>query len=80
VHRPARTVPVADTVGAGDSFTSGLLGWLVRHGRHAPAELARCAGPDLAAALDEAILAAALTCQRAGADPPTAAELAAARG
>jgi fructokinase len=80
VHRPARDVPVVDTVGAGDSFTSGLLGWLVRHDLHAPADLALCAGSDLAAALDESILAAGLTCQRAGADPPTAADLAAARG
>ncbi|RAO28197.1 2-dehydro-3-deoxygluconokinase [Micromonospora noduli] len=29
VHRPARTVPVVDTVGAGDAFVAGLLsGWL----------------------------------------------------
>jgi fructokinase len=80
VHRPAREVPVVDTVGAGDSFTSGLLGRLVTRGQHAPADLAQCGRPDLADALDEAILAAELTCQRPGADPPTAAELAAARG
>jgi hypothetical protein len=34
----------------------------------------------LSAALEEAIVAAELTCQRPGAEPPTAAELAAARG
>ncbi|MET8229804.1 sugar kinase [Micromonospora sp. NPDC005298] len=29
IHRPARTVPVVDTVGAGDAFVAGLLsGWL----------------------------------------------------
>lgn len=29
VHRPARTVPVVDPVGAGDAFVAGLLsGWL----------------------------------------------------
>jgi fructokinase len=80
VHRPAHDVPVADTVGAGDSFTSALLGWLVRHDQHAPADLARSADIDLSAALEEAIVAAELTCQRPGAEPPTAAELAAARG
>jgi fructokinase len=80
VHRPAHEVVLADTVGAGDSFTSALLGWLVRHGPHAPDDLARCTGDDLSAALDEAILAAELTCQRPGADPPTAAELAVASG
>jgi fructokinase len=80
VRRLAHDVPVVDTVGAGDSFTAGLLGWLVRRGLQSPAALARCAGSDLAAALDEAIAAAELTCQRPGADPPTAAELAAASG
>ena len=34
----------------------------------------------LAALADEAVLAAALTCTRAGADPPTAGELQAAAG
>ncbi|WP_328423028.1 sugar kinase [Micromonospora sp. NBC_00389] len=40
VHRPARTVPVVDTVGAGDAFVAGLLsGWL--DGADAPARLDR---------------------------------------
>ncbi|MEV0213739.1 PfkB family carbohydrate kinase [Micromonospora sp. ALFpr18c] len=40
VHRPARTVPVVDTVGAGDAFVAGLLsGWL--DGLDAPARLDR---------------------------------------
>jgi fructokinase len=79
LHRPALDVEVADTVGAGDAFTAGLIGALVEQGRYRPAELARAAAAALAAAVDEAILSAALTCQRPGADPPTAAELAAAR-
>ncbi len=78
MHRPARQVPVVDTVGAGDAFTSGLLGSLTRRGLATPARLARCSAAELTAALDEAILAAAITCQRAGADPPAGAELAAA--
>ncbi|WP_410810085.1 sugar kinase [Micromonospora sp. 067-2] len=40
VHRPARTVPVVDTVGAGDAFVAGLLsGWL--DGADAPTRLDR---------------------------------------
>jgi fructokinase len=76
VTRAGRPVRLVDTIGAGDAFTSGLLGALARHGVHDAAALA---GADLGAVLDEAVLAAALTCERAGADPPTAAEVAAAR-
>ncbi|MEV4495604.1 sugar kinase [Micromonospora arborensis] len=40
VHRPARMVPVVDTVGAGDAFVAGLLSaWL--DGADAPARLDR---------------------------------------
>lgn len=75
VHRPARPVTVADTTGAGDSFTAGLLAALVAWRRHTPARLAQCPVPELAAALDYAMLAASITCQRQGADPPTSAEV-----
>jgi fructokinase len=75
LERPAREIRLVDTIGAGDAFTSGLLGALARTGvRDAPG----LAAADLVEALDEAILVAALTCERAGADPPTAAELEAA--
>jgi fructokinase len=76
LERPARPVRLVDTIGAGDAFTSGLLDALARTGVRDPVSLAAA---DLGAALDEAILAAALTCERAGADPPTAAELVRAR-
>ena len=79
VHRPALDVPVIDTVGAGDSFTAGLIGSLIERGQHAPADLARCPADQLAGALDDATLVAALNCQRRGNDPPTRAEVAAAR-
>ncbi|MFD7589257.1 carbohydrate kinase [Kitasatospora sp. NPDC059811] len=58
-------VPVADTVGAGDSFTAAFL--------HA-----RAAGADLAGCLTQAVTAAALTVSRPGANPPSTAELTAA--
>ncbi len=73
LERPVRPVQLVDTIGAGDAFTSGLLDALARAGVRDPASLAAV---DLGAALDEAILVAALTCERAGADPPTAAEIA----
>ena len=76
VHRPARDITVVDTVGAGDSFTAGLIASLIRRDRYAPADLARCPADQLSAALDDAILVAALTCQRRGNDPPTMAEVA----
>ncbi|MEV0189466.1 carbohydrate kinase [Kitasatospora purpeofusca] len=59
----ARTVEVADTVGAGDAFTAALL--------HA-----RRTGAGLDAALARATAAATLTVTRPGATPPDAAELA----
>ncbi|MER6080453.1 carbohydrate kinase [Streptomyces sp. NPDC001833] len=72
LSRPGRKVAVVDTVGAGDAFTAGLLGALTRHGLHGPRTLA-AADPDaLRIAVDDAILVSALTCERLGADPPTA--------
>jgi fructokinase len=78
VHRPARDIRVVDTVGAGDSFTAGLIGSLIRRNRTAPTALAGCSADHLAGALDDAILVAALNCQRRGNDPPTLADVAAA--
>ena len=80
VHRPALDVAVVDTVGAGDSFTAGLIGSLLSRGRHTPAELASCPRDELAGALDDAILVASINCERRGNDPPTAADVAAGRG
>ncbi|HEX8304273.1 MAG TPA: carbohydrate kinase [Jatrophihabitans sp.] len=69
---PARPVQVVDTVGAGDAFMAGLINALLAAGYPG-------AGASAPAAVAEAILVAALTCERAGANPPTAAELAAAQ-
>jgi fructokinase len=70
--RPSVVADVVDTVGAGDAFMSGLLDALARRNLLSPAGLA--AAP-FAEILDDAGLVAAITCSRAGANPPRAAEL-----
>jgi fructokinase len=77
MHRPVPNVAVVDTVGAGDAFMSGLLDGLVRTGATTPLDLREAiADVDrLAAVLDRAALIAAITCSRAGANPPRLAEL-----
>jgi fructokinase len=65
----ARPIEVADTVGAGDAFQSALLDAIAAHGGP-PTE-----GDQLASVLARCTAAAALTCTRTGADPPSRAEL-----
>jgi fructokinase len=73
--RPGRSVPVVDTVGAGDSFSAALLAWLAGAGVLCPGGPAGLSEAEVATVLDRAVAASAITCTRAGADPPTAAEL-----
>jgi fructokinase len=73
----APQVEVVDTVGAGDSFTSGALAWLHNHERLAADRVAELTTPELEDLLSYAGRASALTVTRAGADPPTESELAA---
>lgn len=71
-------VVVSDTVGAGDTLTAGLLAGLADAGAYGPRTDGRLAAlPDdrLATLLARACRAAAITCSRPGADPPTSAEL-----
>ena len=78
VRRPGLAVQVADTIGAGDSFTSALLA-----GLHARGLLGARRRDDLRAVdagtlgelLDQGVLASAFTCTRHGPEPPSAAEL-----
>jgi fructokinase len=70
LRRPARRATIADTVGSGDAFTSGLLDALARRALLAPSRLAGINAARLAEVLDDAGLVASLTCARPGADPP----------
>jgi len=76
VRVPAPRIEVADTVGAGDSFMSALIAGLDRRGLLGPARLDGLDAATLSDVLDQAVRAAAITCTRPGADPPTLAELA----
>jgi fructokinase len=67
--------PVVDTIGAGDSVHSALLGHLHEHGLLDRARLAALDEDGWRAALDFAARVASWTCSRAGAEPPTRAEL-----
>ncbi|MEY9967824.1 fructokinase [Streptacidiphilus sp. MAP12-16] len=88
---PAMPVEVNDTVGAGDAFMAGLISGLLRAGmlgggaRRSDGPRARTRlraatatanpRPELVRALFLASHAAALTCTREGADPPTRSEV-----
>jgi fructokinase len=82
MERPAVPVTVVDTVGAGDAFMAALVAGLGERGllgRAQSGRLATLGRAELEAVLDGAALAAALTCARLGADPPTSDELLRAR-
>ena len=72
VSVPVPPVEVVDTVGAGDAFGGGFLAaWAAAdHGRAELASIDR-----VVEAVTFAIRVAGVTCARAGADPPTLAEL-----
>jgi fructokinase len=78
LRRPAVPIDLVDTVGAGDSFTSGLLEALHRADLLGGSRREAIAAVDestLTSVVDAAALAAAITCSRPGADPPTRAEI-----
>ncbi|KTQ96028.1 carbohydrate kinase [Aureimonas ureilytica] len=75
VRVPGRSVAVADTVGAGDTFQAALLAGL-KEGGNLSAEAAGSLGEDaLTGLLGFAVRAAAITCSRRGADLPRRADL-----
>ena len=67
---------VADTIGAGDAFTAGMLAQMDGTGRLTKAGIGRLTSDEMADALGFAAKVAAVTVGRAGADPPWREELA----
>lgn len=72
---PAMPATVVDTVGAGDTFQAALLWRLAEENAMAPTALASIDEATLRRVLRYAAAAAAITCGRAGADLPRAAEV-----
>jgi fructokinase len=69
VDAPAVPVTVVDTVGAGDTIGAVLVEGLLKYG------LSNLNGGSLSTVLERAAKAAAITCSRAGANPPWREEL-----
>jgi len=74
VRIPAPEVAVVDTIGAGDAFQAGLLSGLADAGRLSPRGVSLLSEAVVRRILERALDVAAVTCQRAGANPPTRAE------
>ena len=74
--RPVEPVQVIDTVGAGDTFVAAALWWLAGRSIVSREQIALLQGNELQDLLSKAMGAAALTCQRKGADPPWRGEMA----
>ena len=79
LRRPAFATTVVDTIGAGDSFMSGMLDAVIRSGLVDTLRSGRATADDLSGIADGGLASAAVTVSRAGANPPTRDELAAAR-
>jgi fructokinase len=75
---PTRAINVVDTVGAGDTFCANLLGQLSDMdalGTDPFDRLANLGDDELRGMVRVAAVAASITCERAGCEPPTRADL-----
>lgn len=75
VSVPSNKVEVVDTVGAGDTFDAGILASLKRQDLLTKEKVATLTEEAVREALTVGAKAAAVTVSRAGANPPTAAEI-----
>ncbi|MFC6093287.1 carbohydrate kinase family protein [Saccharothrix lopnurensis] len=75
IHVPPTPVDVVDTIGAGDTVQGALLAWLHHHDALSTEAVRGLDDGRWRAALAHAGAAAAITCSRAGAEPPFRAEL-----
>ncbi|RCW40997.1 fructokinase [Halopolyspora algeriensis] len=75
VDVPGEHSTVVDTIGAGDTVQAALLHWLERNGALSAAAVDGLSEHQWKAALDFAARAAAVTCSRAGAEPPRSTEI-----
>lgn len=76
VSVPVERVDVVDTIGAGDTANAAMLTWLSNRNALTRDALDALHDDDIATMLRFAARAAAITCGRAGANPPWASELA----
>ncbi|MCP4385215.1 MAG: carbohydrate kinase, partial [Hyphomicrobiales bacterium] len=72
---PGVAVEVADTIGAGDTFSAGILAWLRKNRLLTKAGIADLDDSEIGDMLAYAARAAAVTASRPGADPPWLSEL-----
>ncbi|GHU83293.1 ribokinase [Spirochaetia bacterium] len=72
---PVVDLPVADTIGAGDTFHGAFLSWLELKGKMSRPAIASLTEAELYDALFFANKAASLVCSKQGAEPPTMAEV-----
>jgi len=72
---PARSVEIADTVGAGDTFQAALITWLTEQRLDSVDGVQGLGREQISAMLDFAVGAAALTCSKTGPDLPYRAQL-----
>lgn len=75
VSAPVVDLPIADTIGAGDTFQGAFLAWLEIKEKMSHSALADLSETDLYDALYFANKAASIVCSRQGAEPPTRKEV-----
>lgn len=75
ITRPAPVVEVVDTVGAGDTVSAALLTGLENAGVASVSGLVALSDDACVALIDDALLAASMTCSVAGPNPPNAEQL-----